>query len=99
MFKKTIFALYLVFAIAGCQKKSTADSDLQWSVSNDRLTVYGTLFDCGCSEAEVEMLVTDESAGRDYFTNFTIQPGVRFERPVGVISNDLSINLEVISVK
>lgn len=90
------FSAMLIFA--GCQKK-TSNGDLQWSVSNDGLTVYGTLVDCGCSGAEIEMLVTDENTGRDYYTNFTIEADVRFERPVGVLSNVLSINLEVVSVK
>ena len=98
MFKKTIFALVLVFAFVGCQKK-TSNGDLQWSVSNNHLTVFGTLVDCGCSEADIEMLVTDENTGRDYYTTFTIEADVRFERPVGISSNVLSINLEVVDTR
>ena len=98
MLNKTIFALVLVFAFIGCQKK-TSNGDLQWSVSNDHLTVFGTLVDCGCSEADIEMLVTDENTGRDYYTTFTIEADVRFERPVGVASNVLSINLEVVDTR
>ena len=89
----------LLFAVAlfvyGCNE----DVNLDWSVSDDRTTVVGVLVDCDCSVADIEMLVTDENTGKDYVTTFTVQAGVRFERPVGVMSDWLSIDLQIVDTR
>ena len=88
-----ILTLCFVFGCASLQP------DLNWKVSDDRTTVIGTLIDCDCSVAEIEMLVTNENTGKDYISTFTVHTGVRFERPVGVVSDWVSVDLKVTSTR
>lgn len=94
---KTIFLLVFLFAIVlpGCKE----DSVLDWSVSEDRVTVFGVLNDCDCEYADIEMLVTDENTGKDHVSIFTVTSGRKFERPVGVQSDWLSIDLQIVEVR
>ncbi len=97
--KNTILLLLLIFvALAGCPQNKF-DYDLQWSVSEGRTTISGILTDCSCSVADIEMLVTDENTGQDFVSNFTVDAGIRFERPVGVLSDWLSIDLKITDVR
>ena len=89
-----LFVLLLAIALPGCKP----DPVLDWSVSEDRVTVFGILNDCDCEYADIEMLVTDEKTGEDHISTFTINAGKRFERPVGVQSDWLSIDLQVAKV-
>ena len=95
---KKITVLFLFIAlIAGCPQRKKQDID--WSVSEDRVTVFGVLNGCDCDYADIEMLVTDENTGKDYVAIFTVQAGVRFERPVGVMSDWLSIDLQIVDTR
>lgn len=88
-----ILTLCFVFGCASLQP------DLNWKVSDDRTTIIGTLIDCDCLEADIEMLVTDENTGKDHVSIFTVTSGRKFERPVGVQSDWLSIDLQIVEVR
>ena len=94
---KIILLIILILAIAlpGCKE----DPVLEWSVTEDRSTVSGTLTDCECSVADIEMLVTNENTGEDFISTFTIHAGIRFQRPVGVVSDWVSVDLKVVSTR
>ncbi len=90
-----LFVLVLAIALPGCKD----DPVLDWSVSEDRVTVFGVLNDCDCEYADIEMLVTDENTGKDHVSIFTINAGRKFERPVGVQSDWISIDLQIVEVR
>jgi len=96
MFKKTIllFISILLISFTGCRE----EYNLDWSVNENRTIVSGVL-ECECSDADVEMLVTDENTGIDHVLTFTVVAGKRFEQQVGVESDLLSIDLAVIEIR
>lgn len=98
MFNKSILSISLISLLlfVGCPEGKK--QNLDWSVSEDWSTVSGVLYDCDCNYAEIEMLITDENTGEDYISNFSITADKIFDRPVGVQSDWLSIDLQVISV-
>jgi len=99
MMNKSILlgTLISLFLFTGCPKEEEKQN-LDWSVSEDGSTVSGILYDCDCNYAEIEMLITDENTGENYISTFSITVDKIFERPVGVQSDWLSINLQVIGV-
>ena len=95
--KKTIWlALISLIVFTGCPREKK--QNLDWSVSEDRTTVYG-IVDCDCLEVDIEMLVTDENTGEEHWSTFTVASGRRFEHPVGIGSDFTSIDLSVIEVR
>ena len=89
-----LFILLTLVLLIGCQE----ETNLIWDVSEDRTTLFGVL-ECDCSEADIEMLVTDENTGEDYVSTFTVFAGRKFERAVGVESDFTSIDLSVTEVR
>ena len=89
-----LFILLTLVLLIGCRE----EANLRWSVSEDRTVVSGVL-ECDCTEADVEMLVTDENTGEDHVSTFTTHAGIRFERPVGVVSDWVSVDLKVVSTR
>jgi len=85
-----------VALLVGCPEESK--QNLDWSINEDWSTVSGILYDCDCNYAEIEMLVTDENTGKNYISTFAITADKIFDRPVGVKSDWLSIDLQVIEV-
>jgi len=98
MFNKSILLVTFISSLVllGCPEEKK--HDLDWAVSEDGNTVSGILYDCDCNFAEIEMLVTDENTGESYISTFTIFADKIFDRPVGVQSDWLSIDLKVIEV-
>lgn len=98
MLKKSILSVSLIALLLfiGCPEESK--QNLDWSVSEDGSTVSGFLSDCDCKYAEIEMLVTDENTGENYISIFAITADKIFDRPVGVQSDWLSIDLQIIEV-
>lgn len=89
-----LFILLTLVLLIGCRE----EANLRWSVSEDRTVVSGVI-ECDCAEADVEMLVTNENTGEDYISTFTVDVGIRFERPIGIVSDWVSVDLKVVNTR
>lgn len=88
-----VLVALLVF---GCAEDTTK---VDWDVIEERTRVIGVLICDDCSEADIEILVTNENTSEDDVSTLTVYPGKRFSRKIYFDSDWVSVDISIKEVR